>query len=171
VMIDLRYRLDGALASDQHVRILAILAAWAAASFACQALLRKDYRTGFVSRVWLGSDALFLTAALATNRGQDSPLVVLYGLILAASGLWLRPGLVRFTTAVAVLGYLVLVGTAAADGELRSAPLHHFIAVVALVAAGEAIAYQARRVRLLGRYFDDGPAREGAVKRQEPGGP
>ena len=157
VMIDLRYRLDGALASDQHALILAILATWAASSFACQALLRKDYRTGFVSRVWLGSDALFLTAALAMNRGQDSPLVVLYVLIVAASGLWLRAGLVRFTTAVVVCGYLVLVGLAAARGELRSAPLHHFVAVVALVAAGEAIAYQARRVRLLGRYFGEGP--------------
>ena len=156
-VIDLRYRLDGALDANQHILILAILGTWAAVSFACQALLREEHRTGIVARVWLGSDALFLTAALATNRGQDSPLVVLYGLIVAASGLWMRAGLVRFTTAVAVLGYLVLVGGAAAQGELRSAPLHHLIAIVALVAAGEAIAYQARRVRLLGRYFGDRP--------------
>jgi serine/threonine-protein kinase len=158
VMTDLRFRLDGALASEQHAVILAILATWAAASCACQALLRKEYRTGFVSRVWLGSDALFLTAALATNHGQDSPLVVLYVLIVAASGLWLRAGLVRFTTAVVVLGYGVLVGLAASRGELRSAPLHHAVAVVALIAAGEAVAYQARRVRLLGRYFGEGSA-------------
>lgn len=159
VMIDLRYRMDAALDAGQHFRILAILAAWAAASLACQALLRREYRIGFVSRVWLGSDVLLLTAALANNRGQDSPLVVLYGLILAASGLWLRPGLVRFTTAVTVIGYLALVGLASANGELRSAPLHHFIAVVALVAAGEAVTYQTRRVRLLGRHFEAGVAR------------
>ncbi|MFO0803109.1 MAG: protein kinase [Gemmataceae bacterium] len=155
VMTDLRFRLDGALASEQRAVILAILATWAAASCLCQALLRKEYRTGFISRVWLGSDALFLTAALATNHGQDSPLVVLYVLIVAASGLWLRAGLVRFTTAVVVLGYGVLVGLASVRGELRSAPLHHAVAVVALIAAGEAVAYQARRVRLLGRYFGE----------------
>ena len=74
-VIDLRYRLDGALDANQHVLILAILGTWAAVSFACQALLREEHRTGIVARVWLGSDALFLTAALATNRGQDSPLV------------------------------------------------------------------------------------------------
>lgn len=154
---DLRYRLDGALSPEQHLVILTILAAWAAASLGCQMLLRKDYRPEVVSRVWLGSDALFLSAALAMNRGQDSPLVVLYVLIVAASGLWLKAGLVRFTTAVVVLGYLSLIGLAAIRGELRSAPLHHLIAVVALFAAGEAVAFQARRVRLLGRYFGDRP--------------
>ena len=153
VVIDFRYRLDKALEANQHFAILSILLAWALTSLACQALFRREIRPGLISLVWLGSDAIFLTAALACNRGQDSPLVVLYGLIVVSSGLWLRAEFVRFTTVAAVVGYVTLVGRAAYRGELQSAPLHHVIAVVALIAAGESVAYQVRRVRMLGRYF------------------
>jgi hypothetical protein len=98
---------------------------------------------------------LCLTGALACNHGQDRPLVLLYGLLIPASGLWLRPELVRFTTGTAIAGYLALVIHASAQEQLRTAPLHHMIAVFALLAAGEVVAYQVRRVRLLGRHFGE----------------
>ena len=157
-IIHLRYRISEALTPAQHLQILTVLAAWAAASFACQALLRRGRRLGGVARLWLGSDAVFLTVALTINRSHDGPLITTYGLFVVASGLWLRVDLVRFATAVAVLAYAALVAQAAAAGDLHSALLHHLIAVVVLVLTGAAVAYQVRRVRLLQRYLGHDPA-------------
>lgn len=157
VVVHLRYRISEALTPAQHLQILAVLSAWAAASFACQALLRRGPHWGGVARLWLGSDALLLTGALTINRSHDSPLVVTYVLFVVASGLWLRVELVRFATVAAVLAYAALVAQAAAAGDLRSALLHHLIAVAALVLAGAAVAYQVRRVRLLQRYLGNDP--------------
>ena len=153
IIVHLRYRVAAAMAPAEHRQILVLLVAWALVSLLCQACLRRGRHWGIVTRVWLGSDAMFLTGVLAVNRGHDSPLVVSYALLIVASGLWLRVELVRFTTLVAVLAYSVLVGQAAFVGDLRSYLLHHLIAIIILLTTGSALAYQVRRVRLLQRYF------------------
>jgi serine/threonine-protein kinase len=156
-----RYQTDPRPTAVQHLLLLGVLAGWAGASFACQALVRRGFRLRAVARAWLCSDAVCLTAGLAINRGHDTPLVAVYWLFVAASGLWLQVGLVRFATAVAGFAYAALAVQAAAVGDLRSIPLHHLMAVAVLLATGEAVAYQVRRVRVLRRYYGDDPTPSG----------
>jgi serine/threonine-protein kinase len=151
-VVHLKYRLDPAVGPAHHWQIMALLAGWAAVSVVCQWLLRRDrYATGVVA-AWLAADAAYLTGLLTLDESHETPLVLAYGLSVAASGVWLRVRLVWLSTAAAVVGYAVLVGLAAARGTLTAGPHHHLIAVIAVIATGAVVAYQVRRTNQLSRF-------------------
>jgi serine/threonine-protein kinase len=151
-VVHLKFRLEPAVAADHHLRILVLLAGWAVVSIVCQWLLRRDrYATGVVT-AWLIADASFLTGLLTLDASHESPLVVIYGLYVAASGVWLRVQLVWLCTAAAVAGYAALVGVAAARGALAAGLHLHAIVAIALVATGAVVAFQVRRAKQLSRF-------------------
>jgi serine/threonine-protein kinase len=147
-----KHQLDPAVGLARHLLVVGVLAGWAVVSLACQALLRRDRYAAGVVAAWLAADAGFLTGLLILDDSHESPLTLAYGLLVAASGVWLRVRLVWFATAAAVVGYTVLVGAEAARGPLTGAPHHHAIAVITLVAIGAVVAYQVRRTRLVSRF-------------------
>ena len=158
-IVRIKYQLDPSVGLGEHLQIMAILAGWALVSVACQSLLRRDrYSTGVVA-AWLAADAGVLTGLLILDSSQESPLTLVYGLFVAASGVWLRPRLVWFATVVAVTGYVVLVLDTATRGGLTHAPHHHIIAGIALIAIGAVVAFQVKRARLLSRFRGSGTTR------------
>ena len=149
-IVHLKYRLDPAIGPAEQLGVMAVLAGWAVASALCQAVLRREWHAEGVVAAWLAADAAFLTALLALYVPHQTPLVMLYGLLVAASGVWFRVRLVWVSTAAALAGYAVLIGAAAARGAVTAAPHHHVICGIALVAIGTVVAYQVRRTRMLG---------------------
>lgn len=152
VITKFKYQIQPEVSLSQHLRITAILAGWAVISVLCQAALRRDRSAAIIAAGWLATDAGVLTGLLVLDESQETPLTIAYGLLVAASGVWLRVGLVWFATVTAVVGYLVLVTDAALTRGLTRAPHHHVIAVIALVASGAVVAFQVHRARLLSRY-------------------
>jgi serine/threonine-protein kinase len=142
---------------SQHLAIMFTLALWAAASIFCQALIRRGIRPSRVRRLWLGTDTVMLTAALILDGTFNSPLILSYGVLIVASGLWFEVGLVWFTTAAATGGYLVLIAVAAWRAQLGDSPQHHGIALAALVLVGIMVVSQVKRVRALSRYYAHRP--------------
>jgi eukaryotic-like serine/threonine-protein kinase len=142
---------DPTATTAQYTAAMSLLAVWAAASIGFQTLLRRDRFANGVMAVWLAADSTFLTVLLAVNHCLESPLALMYGLFVAASGVWFRVHLVWVATVAAVAGYGGLVVELAARSELSQPILRHAIAGVALAAEGAVVAYQVRRARLLGQ--------------------
>jgi serine/threonine-protein kinase len=153
--------LDSAVGSAQYLAEMSLIIVWAVASVGFQALLRRDRFANSVMAVWLTTDAAFITGLFAIARALESPLVLIYGLFVAASGVWFRVFLVWVATAAAVVGYGILVVDAASRAELTQSVLRHAIAVVALSAEGAVVAYQVRRARLLGQAGGRGSSSTG----------
>jgi serine/threonine-protein kinase len=141
-----------------HVEISLVLAFWALASVLFQHLLKRDRWTTPVIFAWGAVDALSVTRILFVAAGAASPVVVVYPLLVAVSGLWFRIGFVWFMTGVSVASYLALV----ADFYLRRTYLQavldagwdrHVYFVIMLLVIGAATAYQVQRAQALDRYY------------------
>jgi eukaryotic-like serine/threonine-protein kinase len=134
---------------------LVLLLTWGLTALGFQAALRRTRRSATVVRAWLGTDVALATVLLMIDGGPMTPLTAVYPLLIAASALWARVNVVTFTTALAMIGYMVLLLEAWTAGKpigFRSAHID-FLASLALMALISA--YQVRRVRALGSLIDD----------------
>ena len=147
-----------AFPSDWHVRMSLLLAAWTVACIGLQQTLKRERweTAGIVA--WSAVDVTAVTAVLLLADGIASPLIVAYPLLVVASGLWLRPGVVTWTLAGTVFSYLLLV----ADYYFRRVELQvgfdrdldrHVYFVLALLLTGAAVRYQVSRACALSRFY------------------
>jgi tRNA A-37 threonylcarbamoyl transferase component Bud32 len=143
---------------DWHVRMSVLIAAWALASIGLQQVLKRERWEAFGILVWGAVDVAAVTAVLLLADGIASPLIAAYPLLVVASGLWQRTGVVAFTTAAAVVSYLLLVG----DFYFRRVELQvgfdrdidrHVYFVLALLLIGVAVGHQVGRARALSRFY------------------
>jgi serine/threonine-protein kinase len=137
-----------------HCAIMGILAVWALIATGCQLLLRWNYRPERIRPLWLCLDGIMLTTALIVDGAFDTQLVLCYGAIVVAAGLWFRVSLVWLALGVSLAGYVVLIVVAAATGALGPSPQHHVIAAAALVLIAIMVSTQVQRVRALSRYYE-----------------
>jgi serine/threonine-protein kinase len=147
-----------------HVQASVIVALWALASVGFQQLLKQDRWTTQIIFAWGAVDVILATRIMFVANGVASPIVVVYPLLVAVSGLWFRVGFVWFITIASIGSYLALV----ADFYLRRVHLqlnfdagwdrHLFFAIMLLV-VGAVTAYQVQRAQALDRYY---------VSRREP---
>ncbi len=137
-----------------HCIVMGIVAAWAVLSYLCQLWLHHDNRSLYPHLGNILTDVTLLTAALGISTGPISSLLVVYPLLVTASGLWFRVPLVWITTAATSVGYLVLVGLKPSLGDPAHYPL---LVLTMLTMVGAATAYQVKRVRALSRFYERRP--------------
>lgn len=155
VIVQANYLLLHNVSLTLHVEIIALLAIWLAASLLCQRLLRNPRWTLGVPFAWTAVEIGLLTAILVLTGSQITPLLVGYPLLIVAAGLWFRVYLVWFATALAALGYLVLLSAFYLEpAHSWPTPHHHAIFLVALCVLGFIMAYQVRRIRALSHYYE-----------------
>ncbi len=135
---------------------LALLFSWGLASVGFQVALRRRKRVEAVARAWLGTDVALATILLIIDGQPMTPLTAVYPVLIAASGLWSRTRIVAFTTVLAMVGYVVLIAEGWASGKPVGPRYGHLDFVAGLALMGFITAFQARRVRALGRLIDDG---------------
>ncbi|WP_165222405.1 serine/threonine-protein kinase [Aquisphaera insulae] len=143
-----------------HWKIQATLLAWAASAVFFQLLARRGWRSDRVRQLWASADIICLTACLLLLGKSDSTLLIGYPLMIAASGLWFRPGLVWFTTIMSAVAYLVLFCALTIDWSMplvtwtRDDLQYPNIYVAALGLTGYVVVRQIRRIMALGRYYE-----------------
>jgi serine/threonine-protein kinase len=137
-----------------HGRVMATLFTWALASLAFQHLLRGGGRARWVCPAWIGTDVLLVTLILWLLDASDSTLVVAYPLLIAAAGLWVRPGLVWWTALLSEAAYASLILDAWARGAVRAGVQWPNIFMAALLVTGFVVARQVRRLRALSFYYE-----------------
>ena len=121
------------------------------ASVIWQQLLNHD-RQARVSRVGtILTDVTLLTAAVVVSGWTNGTLLVVYPLLIAASGLWFRVPLVWLMTLACEAAFVTLLILQPALGD----PWHHaLLVVVVLLMTGAATAFQVNRVRALSRCYE-----------------
>ena len=137
-----------------HSGVTGALAAWALTSVALQAIARRDRGRDPVRLAWAAADVAFLTLILWLFAAAGSPavggsMIVGYPVVVAASGLWFRVGLVWLTTALAEAGYGLLVIDARLRGSLWQHDHHPNIVMAAIALAGFVVARQVKRLLAL----------------------
>jgi eukaryotic-like serine/threonine-protein kinase len=135
---------------------LALLLSWGLAAAGFQAALRRTKHVAAIARAWLGTDVLLATLLLIIDGQPMTPLTAVYPVLIAASGLWSRTRVVAFTTALAMIGYVVLIAEGWASGKPIGPRYGHLDFLAGLALMGFISALQARRVRALGRLIEDG---------------
>lgn len=145
-----------------HCIVMGIVAAWAALSYLCQVWLQYDNRSLYPNLGNVVTDVTLLTAALGISAGPVSALLVVYPLLITASGLWFRVSLVWITTLATSIGFLVLLSIkpemVAGKAELGNYAHYPLLVLTVLTMVGAATAYQVKRVRALSRYYERRPA-------------
>jgi len=155
------YQLHHHTTLAQHLAVISVLVLWLIASFICQRGLASERHADWIRLMWSAADPVALTALLVIVQAFNSPLLVLYPTLIAASGFWLRVSLVTTTTGMAVLGYLILFLDASYRRSAQM-PFHwHLLALVGIVVAGVSVAYLVNRVNALTRFYEQRPGSKG----------
>jgi tRNA A-37 threonylcarbamoyl transferase component Bud32 len=138
-----------------HLTVMGIFAAWAAVAAVCHWLLRRASGANAVRFAWAASDVFVLTLMLyiaADPPEPLGPLLIGYPLLIVASGLFFRVRLVAFMTVTCLLSYAALV---VLNREPIIRPQYNLIYAAALAVIGFVVGFQAYRLRVLTRYFDE----------------
>lgn len=144
-----------------HRSVQIVLGLWALLTLLFQQLQRRGWQSDRLRGCWILDDMACLTLLLWIMEDLDTPLLIGYPLMIAASGLWFREGVVWFTTGLAIAGYLALYGHAAVDwnrthpGWMKPGVLPYGnIYVVCLALSGFVVARLVKRIRVISRYYE-----------------
>ena len=146
---------------NYHQKVTALAVAWTMVALAILLCLRRRVFPAALKYVSAGCDLVLLTALAsvphggtdALREGPFSPLVTVYFLIIALSGLRFSLGLVWFSALGSMLGYLALVGLLDMresrwfDEKHAVPPVVTLITLVALGLTGVVVGQVVRRVR------------------------
>lgn len=144
-----------------HAWVQTVLGLWALLTLLFQQLHRRGWQSDQLRGAWILGDMSCLTMLLWIMRDLDTPLLVGYPLMIAASGLWFREALVWVTAALAIGGYIALYTLAglhwdaAAPGWSRPDALPYanvFLACLALT--GYVVTRMVKRIRTISQYYE-----------------
>jgi hypothetical protein len=138
---------------DQHRAISLIAAAWTLMAVVVDALIRRRLAPWGLPYASTGADVALLTALLAVSEGPASPFVVGYFLVLGLAGLRLSLPLVRFATALAAAGWVVLLGIAKGAGKDLPPRYHQALLLCSIVFAGLLLGQAVRRARKVAEEY------------------
>ena len=128
-----------------------LLAFWAAAAFMFQKLQRSEQLATAARFLWLASDAVFLTKMLVLAAPPAGALLIVYPLLIAASGLFIQESLVLFMTSISLISYALFLYMR----PIEASPWHYpmiFSAIIIVI--GVVISHQVNRIRMLSRHFN-----------------
>jgi hypothetical protein len=133
-----------------HYGSLLIIAIWVAATALFAVMLREHLWPRALSYVIVSTDVLLLTWLLLLGDGPKSPLVVLYFLVIALSGVRVDPRVCLFTAGAAMFGYgTVLQFMKMRQPDLLVPPYHAVIVALALLLMGVVMAHLVGRALTL----------------------
>lgn len=140
--------LNGDVGELMHGRLGWLFFCWAVSAFIFQRLVQLYEGPNVARYLWLATDAALLTRLLFISGHPVGPLVVVYPLLIAASGLFFEEGLVYFMTSVSLISYATLLWLVPEEAD----PGHYCLSFAAvLVVIGFVTAHQVHRIRTLSR--------------------
>ena len=134
-----------------HVKNTVVLIGWGVVAFVMQKLVQHDRWKETGSAVWGVLDAAFATLIVVLQPPPIGPLLIVYPLLIAASGLFFQVRLVVAMTAASAFG--VWRPVVAATRGMRRAHICVVFAASLLIIGG-IVAAQVRRMRRLSEYYE-----------------
>ena len=150
VIINLYYQASGTDLA-YHLRVMSLLGLWTIMSIIWQQLLNRG-NLATTSRVGtMLTDSSILTALFLHADNTNGTLVIVYALLIVASGLWFQEQLVWWSTGISEVAFLLLIIN---TPSLRD-PWHYpILASITLLTIGAATSFQVHRVRALSRFYE-----------------
>ena len=137
-----------------HVRVVSLLVLWAGLSIVWQQLLNRDSLADVSRMGTILTETGILTALFAQMSSNNGTLVVVYALLIVASGLWFQERLVWAATVVSEVAFAILL---VCKPHLCS-PWHYpMLVAITLAAVGASTSFQVHRVRALSRFYERRP--------------
>lgn len=137
-----------------HLRVISLLVLWAILSVVWQLLLNRDALANLSRVGTMLTDAWILTALFARVDDDGGTLVIVYALLIVASGLWFQEELVWWSTLISELAFCLLLYYRPG----LTSPWHYpLLVAITLTAVGAATSFQVHRVRALSRFYERRP--------------
>src|SRR5262249_25636691 len=137
----------------EHLTLIFVV--WLTLSWLFQHLIRRPRGIEIIPYVWAAMDVGILTTTLLLTGSLGSPIDIGYPLLIAASGLWLRPQLVWFTTGCTLFAYGVATLAMLAGGQEQ---LHrHVIFTAGPGTEAYSVLYQGERFCALSPLYGGPP--------------
>jgi hypothetical protein len=150
-----------------HRQSTYLAAGWLFVSLAVLVALTRHWLPSWLKYVTVGVDLSLLTLIAAIGSGPDSPIVVVFWVVIALAALRCNLGLIWFGTIGAMAAYLCLVGMRDQvwfDAEHETAPIEQVIVHLSLAGAGMVAG---QLVRMMRQVTDEVFARQ-ASKQENP---
>jgi hypothetical protein len=154
---------DPALTGAYHVAATALVMVWAIGVVVLYLYLSRRRAPSALPYAVTAWDTVLITTLVVLAGGPQSPLVILYFLLIAAAPLRLSLRLVYAATGLAVVGYLFLLGHYVfyqvgyepyySHAELRIPRTQEAIFLLGLLTSGVLAGQVVRQARRLGRGF------------------
>lgn len=148
--------------AEAHAWVQFVLGLWAVLTLLFQQLHRRGRQSDALRGAWITGDMSCLTLLLWIMQDLDTPLLVGYPLMIAASGLWFRERLAWLTTGLAIAGYGTLYVLAGVDWGAHAPawtrpdalPFAN-IYIACLVLTGYVVARMVKRIRAISQYYEN----------------
>ncbi len=153
------YRVLGGVDAGFHRRATVFAVVWTALALVALLAVGQRFLPWWLKYATTALDIMLLTALLIQARGPQSPLIVVYFLILVLAALRLRLPLISCTTVAVVLSYVSVLAACHSDwfGNVKRdirVPRHEQLIVVsALIVTGITLGQIVRRVRSLAQEY------------------
>lgn len=151
--------------TSYHQKVTALAVAATMVSLAVLLCLRLQVFPAFLKYVSTGCDLLLLTALASVDHGKgslapdgpESPLVLVFFLVLVLASLRFSLGLIWFATLGSMAGYMALVGLADKkwfDVDHVVPPVTQLITVLSLALTGIVLGQVVRRAKSLAEEYE-----------------
>jgi predicted Ser/Thr protein kinase len=153
------YFLLGEREARFHTIASVIVPTWIAGSILFHQLLKWPGWEQFARYGWAALDVVAFTATLLAAAGARSPSLIVYGLLVVLSALWLQRRLIWWTALLSALGYLLLAIDAhwlrdeihAAEPPTWAGDIYFLTALAVLTGV---VSQQVSRFKALSRYYE-----------------
>ena len=117
-------------------------------------MLKREKNVESVRMLWLGSEVVLLTVILGIQNNPQSMGVVIYPLLIAASGLWYRENIVWKITGLSAIAYSVLIFNFFMRNESSTLPSSANIVMGSLFITGFVVSQQVKRLWAISSYYE-----------------
>jgi serine/threonine-protein kinase len=158
--VQLKFSIGGFEHAALHARVTSVLVVWALATVVFHFALRKARRDEIILMTWIASEVLLISTILRIRDNTMSSGVVVYPLLIVASGLWSRTRLVWWTTLTSLAAYAALVLEAYVRKGISGHDSNESIVMGVLVVTGFVVAKHVNRILAISSYYEHRPNRQ-----------
>jgi len=135
---------------NHHIEVLQLLGVWAVVCWLFQSVQRIERFNSLTTYSWLTVDAVFITRLLIIADPPVGPLIIVYPMLISATGLFFKESLVLFMTSVSLVSYATFLWFRPDEVSHWHYPL---IFAAVMIVIGCILTHQVHRIRTLSRHM------------------
>ena len=152
--VQVNYYLNTVPNANSRFLVSFITILWGIGAYGFHLLLKREKSVESVRMFWLGSEVVLLTIILGIQNNPQSMGVVIYPLLIAASGLWSRENIVWKITALSAIAYSALLFNFFVRNETAVLPSSANIVMGSIFITGFVVSQQVKRLWAISSYYE-----------------